>query len=189
MARGSPKETEVSPFFARRRLREGHARNEKRSATPVPLHFQRSWTKALRETLSELLQMDEPRKRYAGMMSGLDIRYDLGTGHPLLGRRVPDLDLITESGPRRVFTLLHEARPVFLDLGAAKAFDITRWEDRVRRVPARYAGVWQLPVIGTVPAPSGVLIRPDGHVAWATEGTDAGLHDALTTWFGPPNDG
>ena len=58
--------------------------------------------------MSELLKMDEPRKRYAAMMSGLDIRYDLGTGHPLLGRRMPDLDLVTESGPRRVFTLLHE---------------------------------------------------------------------------------
>ena len=143
-------------------------------------------TKALRETMSELLKMDEPRKRYAAMMSGLDIRYDLGTGHPLLGRRMPDLDLVTESGPRRVFTLLHDARPVLLNLGEPGALDIAPWADRVQRVDARYAGVWELPVLGAVAAPTAVLIRPDGHVAWVGDGTDQGLRDALTTWFGPP---
>lgn len=141
---------------------------------------------AVRETMSELLRMDEPRKRYAAMMSGLDIHHDLGEGHPLLGRRMPDLDVVTASGPRRVFTLLHEARPVFLDLGEPGAFDIAPWADRVRRVDARYAGVWELPVLGVVAAPTAVLIRPDGHVAWAGDGTDQGLRDALTTWFGPP---
>ena len=146
-------------------------------------------TKALRETMSELLKMDEPRKRYAAMMSGLDIHYDLGTGHPLLGRRMPDLDLVTESGPRRVFTLLHDARPVLLNLGEPGALDIAPWADRVQRVDARYAGVWELPVLGAVAAPTAVLIRPDGHVAWVGDGTDQGLRDALTTWFGPPNHG
>jgi 2-polyprenyl-6-methoxyphenol hydroxylase-like FAD-dependent oxidoreductase len=143
-------------------------------------------TKALYETMSELLSMDEPRKRYAGMMSGLDIRYDLGTGHPLLGRRMPDLDLVTESGPRRVFTLLHDARPVLLNLGEPGALDIASWADRVKRVDARYAGAWELPVLGAVAAPTAVLIRPDGHVAWVGGGTDEGLRDALITWFGPP---
>ena len=145
-------------------------------------------TKALREAMSELLSMDEPRKRYAGMMSGLDIRYDLGAGHPLLGRRMPDLDLVTEGGPRRVFTLLHDARPVLLNLGEPGALDIASspWADRVRRVDARYAGAWELPVLGAVAAPTAVLIRPDGHVAWVADGTDQGLRDALTTWFGPP---
>ncbi len=143
-------------------------------------------TNALRETLSELIRMDEPRKRYAAMMSGLDIRYDLGTGHPLLGRRMPDLDLVTGSGPRRVFTLLHAARPVLLNLGEPGALDIAPWADRVARVDARYAGVWELPVLGAVAGPAAVLIRPDGHVAWVGEGTDQGLRDALTTWFGPP---
>ena len=146
-------------------------------------------TKALHETMSELLKMDEPRKRYAAMMSGLDIRYDLGTGHPLLGRRMPDLDLVTESGPRRVFTLLHDARPVVINLGEPGTLDITAWADRVQRVDARYAGVWELPVLGAVAAPTAVLIRPDGHVAWVGDGTDQGLRDALTTWFGPPNHG
>jgi 2-polyprenyl-6-methoxyphenol hydroxylase-like FAD-dependent oxidoreductase len=146
-------------------------------------------TKAARKAMSELLTMDEPRKRYAAMMSGLDIRYDLGTGHPLLGRRMPDLDLVTANGPRRVFTLLHDARPVLLDLGEPGALDIAPWADRVERVDARYAGVWELPVLGAVAAPAAVLIRPDGHVAWVGDGTDHGLRDALTTWFGPPNHG
>jgi len=145
--------------------------------------------KALWETMSELLKMDEPRKRYAAMMSGLDIRYDLGTGHPLLGRRMPDLDLVTANGPRRVFTLLHDARPVLLNLGEPGALDIAPWAGRVQRIDARYAGVWELPVLGAVAAPTAVLIRPDGHVAWVGDGTDHGLRDALIIWFGPPNHG
>jgi len=146
-------------------------------------------TKALHEKMSELLKMDEPRKRYAAMMSGLDIHYALGTEHPLLGRRMPDLDLVTESGPQRVFTLLHDARPVLLNLGKPGAFDIVPWADRVKRVDARYAGAWELPVLGVVAAPTSVLIRPDGHIAWVSDGTDQGLRHALTTWFGPPNQG
>ncbi|MBX3229198.1 MAG: FAD-dependent monooxygenase [Labilithrix sp.] len=138
-------------------------------------------TEALREDVTELLKMDEPRKRYAGIMSGLDVRYDLGEGHPLLGRRMPDLDL----GARRVYSLLHEARPVLLDLGAR--LDVAPWADRVRLVEASYAGAWELPVLGAVPPPTAVLIRPDGYVAWVGEGTDAGLHDALTKWFGAPS--
>jgi 3-(3-hydroxy-phenyl)propionate hydroxylase len=142
---------------------------------------------ALRETLSELLKMDEPRKRFAAMMSGLDIRYELGAGHPLLGRRMPDLDLATESGPRRVFTLLHEARPVLLNLAEPGALDIAPWSDRVQRLDARYTGAWELPVLGAVAAPAAVVIRPDGYVAWVGDGTDRGLRDALATWFGSPN--
>jgi 2-polyprenyl-6-methoxyphenol hydroxylase-like FAD-dependent oxidoreductase len=141
---------------------------------------------AVRENIAELLRMDEPRKRYAAMMSGLDIHYDLGTGHPLLGRRMPDLDLVIAGGPQRVFTLLHEARPLLLDLGAPGAIDIRPWADRVRRIEARYTGAWELPVLGVVPAPTAVLVRPDGHVAWVGEGTDRGLREALTTWFGAP---
>lgn len=146
-------------------------------------------TGALRETVSELLKMDEPRTRYAAMMSGLDIHYDLGMGHPLLGRRMPDLDLVTESGPRRVFTLLHDAKPVLLNLGDPGTLDIASWADRVERIDARYAGAWELPVLGAVAAPTAVLIRPDGYVAWVGDGTDHGVRDALTTWFGPPRRG
>ena len=143
-------------------------------------------TDALRDAVSELLGMDEPRKRVAAEMSGLDIRYDLGDGHPLLGRRVPDLDLVTADGPRRVFTLLHDARPVLLNLGEPGGLDITPWVDRVRSIDATYAGDWELPVLGRVAAPAAVLIRPDGYAAWAGDGTDAGLREALTTWFGSP---
>ena len=141
---------------------------------------------ALRDTVSELLSMDEPRKRFAAMMSGLDIHYDLGEGHPLAGRRMPDLDLVTAGGPLRVFTLLHDARPVLLNLGEPGGFDITPWADRVRLTDAEYAGQWELPVLGAVPAPAAVLIRPDGYVVWAGDPAHPGLPDALTTWFGPP---
>jgi 2-polyprenyl-6-methoxyphenol hydroxylase-like FAD-dependent oxidoreductase len=141
---------------------------------------------ALRETVSELLSMDEPRKRFAAMMSGLDIHYDLGEGHPLLGRRMPDLDLVTANGPLRVFTLLHDARPVLLNLGEPGGFDVIPWADRVQLIDARYVGIWELPVLGAVTAPSAVLIRPDGYVAWVGDRTHLGLADALTTWFGPP---
>ncbi|UJR82955.1 Hypothetical protein I5071_50200 [Sandaracinus amylolyticus] len=141
-------------------------------------------TRALRETVSELVKMDEPRKRLAGLLSGLDIHYDLGAGHPLLGRRMPDLELTTESGPRRVFTLLHGARPVLLNLGEPGAIDLGARADGVECVDARYRGAWELPVIGVVEAPTAVLIRPDGYVAWTGDGTQDGLRDALTTWCG-----
>ncbi len=139
---------------------------------------------ALRETVSELLNMEEPRKRFAGMMSGLDVRYDLGEGHPLLGRRMPDLDVNTADGPTRVFTLLHDARPVVLNLGEPGGFDLTPWVDRVRLIDAEHVGEWELPVIGTVPRAAAVLVRPDGYVAWAGDLTDPGLPQALSTWFG-----
>lgn len=142
-------------------------------------------TDALRDIVADLAGMDGPRRRLAAQMSGLDIRYDLGEGHPSLGRRMPDLDLMTEDGPLRLFSLLHAARPLLLAFGAGCDVDITPWADRVRSVVARYDGAWELPVVGTVPAPAAVLIRPDGYVAWVGEGTDAGLSDALTKWFGP----
>src|SRR3989475_4914524 len=141
---------------------------------------------ALRDTMSELLSMDEPRKRFAAMMSGLDIHYDLGEGHPLLGRRMPDLDLVTANGPLRVFTLLHDARPALLNLGEPGGFDITRWGDRVQLIDSKYFGTWELPALGAVTAPTAVLIRPDGYVAWVGDRTQRGLADALTTWLGPP---
>jgi len=143
-------------------------------------------TKALGEYVAELLRMDEPRKRWAAEISGLDVHYDLGEGHPLLGRRVPDLDLTTAHGPRRVFALLHDARPVLLNFSEPGGIDITPWADRVPLIDASCSGSWELPVLGTVPAPAAVLIRPDGYVAWVGDGTHAGLDDALTTWFGPP---
>jgi 3-(3-hydroxy-phenyl)propionate hydroxylase len=142
-------------------------------------------TEALREIVLELLDMEEPRKRIATEMSGLGIHYDLGEGHPLLGRRMPDLDLITSGGPMRVFTLLQNARPLLVNLGAPGSIDITPWSDRVRLVDASYDRPWELPALGSVSAPTAVLIRPDGYVAWVGEGTQDGLQDAMNVWFGP----
>jgi len=143
-------------------------------------------TTALRDTVAELFDIDEARKRFAAMLSGLDIHYDLREGHPLLGRRMPDLDLVTADGPLRVYTLLHDARPVLLNLGEPRAFDVAPWVDRVRLVDAEYGGTWELPALGAVTAPPAVLVRPDGYVAWVGDPAEPGLRDALTTWFGPP---
>ena len=142
--------------------------------------------KALGDVVSELLSYEEPRRHFAAMMSGLDVHYDLGEGHPLLGRRMPDLDLVTADGPLRVYALLHRARPVLLKLGEPGGLDIAPWADRVQLVDAEYAGTWELPALGEVAAPSAVLVRPDGYVGWVGEGSDLGLRDALAMWFGPP---
>ena len=142
-------------------------------------------TEALREHMSGILRMDEPRKRYAAMVSGLDVHYELGEGHPLLGRRMPDLELMTAGGPLRVFSLLHDARPVLVNLGEPGSIDVSRWAGRVQSINAKYGGAWELPVIGEVSAPDAVLVRPDGYVAWVGNRGQAGLVQALTTWFGP----
>jgi FAD binding domain len=139
---------------------------------------------ALRDTMSELLTMDEPRTRIAAMMCGLDIHYDLGDGHPLLGRRMPDLDLQTPTGPTRLFTLLYQAHGVLLKFGGqAFDFDITPWSDQMSMLDVHYSGTWKLPIIGEVAAPQAVLVRPDGYVAWVADGSTAGLPDALDRWF------
>ena len=143
-------------------------------------------TNALRDTVAEFLGADEPRRRFAATMSGLGIHYELGEGHPLLGRRMPDLDLLTADGSLRVFALLHDARPVLLNLVEPGGLDIAPWADRVQVIDAEYVGTWELPALGTVTAPAAVLIRPDGYVAWVGDPTQPGLLDALATWFGPP---
>jgi 3-(3-hydroxy-phenyl)propionate hydroxylase len=143
-------------------------------------------TKAVADTLAELLKIDEVRKQIVAETSGLSIHYDLGEGHPLLGRRMPDLDLVTANGPLRVFTLLHDTRPVLLNLGEPGSFDISPWADRVPLIDAKYPGTWELPALGAVTAPTAVLVRPDGYAAWVGDKTQLGLADALATWFGPP---
>jgi 3-(3-hydroxy-phenyl)propionate hydroxylase len=160
------------------------ARALKHTMAQTALQRQDERTKALADVVSELATMDEPRKRLCGIVSGLDIHYDLGEGHLLLGRRMPDLDLVSADGPLRVFTLLHDAKPVLLNLGEPGGFDVTPWADRVKLIDAEYSGLWELPVLGAVTAPTAVLIRPDGYVAWVGGGTEAGLRDALTVWFG-----
>ena len=142
-------------------------------------------SKALRDIMTELLAMDEPRRRFAAMMSGLDIHYDLGSDHPLIGRRMPDLDVVTTDGPLRVFSLLHHGRAALINFGEPGSIGVSGWADRVRLVDAEIC--WRrgnFRLLGVVSGPAAVLVRPDGYVAWAGDGVDAGLTDALTTWLG-----
>jgi 2-polyprenyl-6-methoxyphenol hydroxylase-like FAD-dependent oxidoreductase len=143
-------------------------------------------TEALRETMTDLLRMDEPRKRFAGMLTGLDIRYDLGDGHPLLGRRLPDIEVTTADGIVRAFSLLRTARPLLLNLGERGTIDIAGWRGCVQLVEASYDGAWELPVIGAVAAPTALLVRPDGYVAWVGASMDETLIESLTKWCGKP---
>jgi 2-polyprenyl-6-methoxyphenol hydroxylase-like FAD-dependent oxidoreductase len=184
VAKGTSPESLLDTYQAERH--PVAARVLRNTLVAVALRRDDERTRAVRDTMAELLDMEEPRKRFAAMLSGLDIRYDLGDGHPLVGRRMPDLDLDIAGGSRRLFSLLHEARPVLLNLGERGGFDIAPWADRVRSVDAAYAGAWELPAIGTVAAPAALLIRPDGHVAWVGDRAQRGLADALTIWFGPP---
>jgi 3-(3-hydroxy-phenyl)propionate hydroxylase len=143
-------------------------------------------TRALAGVVAELLALDEPRRLLAAELSGLGVRYPLGDGHPLLGRRMPDLELRTADGPARVFERLHHAGPLLLDFGAAGGFDLAPWSDRVQRVRASCPARWELPEVGALPAPGAVLVRPDGYVAWTGEREAGGLSEALEHWFGPP---
>jgi 2-polyprenyl-6-methoxyphenol hydroxylase-like FAD-dependent oxidoreductase len=182
---GTGRESLLGTYHAERHPVAARVLRYTMAQTALQRHDERS--KAVVDVVSEVASMDEPRKRLAGLISGLDVQYDLGEGHPLLGRRMPDLDLITADGSLRVFELLHAARPVLLELGRRGDFDITPWADRVQIVDASYQGEWELPVIGPVGAPTAVLIRPDGYVAWVGDGTHHGLPDALAFWFGPPS--
>lgn len=141
-------------------------------------------SKALGDIVSELLAMDGPRKRIAAEMVGLTIQYNFGDGHPLLGRRMPDLDLIVAHDIVRVFSLLHDARPLLINFAESGSIDITSWSDRVQLIDAKYEGTWDLPVIGVVNSPRAVLVRPDGYVAWVGDQSQVGLIEALTRWFG-----
>jgi 3-(3-hydroxy-phenyl)propionate hydroxylase len=162
------------------------ARALRHTMAQTALHRGDDRTHALVEVVSELVSMEEPRRHIAGIISGLDIHYELGEGHPLLGRRMPDLDLETSGGSRRLFEMLHSARPLLLNLGEPADVEITAWADRVQRIDAGYNGEWELPVLGAVSAPTAALVRPDGYVAWVGQGSDVGLSEALSYWFGPP---
>ena len=183
VANGASPESLLDTYHAERH--PVGARVLRNTMAQVALRRNDERSKALGDIVSELIGMNEPRKRIAGELSGLDIHYDFGPGHPLLGRRMPDLDVMTANGPLRIFSLLHRARPVLLNLGDAGGFDITPWAARVQLVAAKYDGLWELPVLGAVSAPTAMLIRPDGYVAWVGEPTQPALTDALATWFGP----
>jgi|SRR5438105_2122396 len=184
VVKGSAPESLLDTYHAERH--PVAARVLRHTIAQVALLRANDYVKTLGDIIAELLAIDEPRRRFAAMISGLGIHYDLGDGHPLLGRRMPDLDLVTANGPQRVFALLHDAKPVLLNFGEPGELDSTGWADRVQLLAARHAGEWELPDLGQVAAPAAVLIRPDGYVAWVGDGTDNGLRDALTTWFGSP---
>ena len=182
VVRGSSPDSLLDTYHAERH--PVAARVLKNTMAQVALLRPDERTDALRDFVSEMLRMDEPRRRFAAMMSGLDVRYDFGEGHPLLGCRMPDVDLVTDRGPVRAYSLLHEGRPLLVNLGARGGFDDAPWAARVRTVDARCDGPWELPAIGAVAAPPALLVRPDGHVAWVGELAGAGPADALTFWFG-----
>jgi len=114
----------------------------------------------------------------ADLLAGSDVRYT-EHDHPLVGRFVPDLDLVTDDGPTRLAELLRTARPLLLDLGHGGLGAAAQgWRDRVDVVTATTAD----------PAPTGLLVRPDGYIAWAaSDCRPTGLAGALRTWFGPPH--
>ncbi|GAA2169184.1 FAD-dependent monooxygenase [Pedococcus bigeumensis] len=184
VVKGASPEALLDSYFAERH--PATARVLDNVVTQAILQRSDARTDAVRATFADLLGSDRPRNQVAGLLSGLDVAYDLGEGHPLLGRRMPDLDLVTPAGPRRVYELLHDARPLLLNLGAPGSLAAPRWADRVTQVDAESSGPWVLPVVGTVAAPTAVLVRPDGHVAWVGEGSADGLDRALATWCGPP---
>jgi 3-(3-hydroxy-phenyl)propionate hydroxylase len=184
VVKGTAPETLLDSYHAERHpVGAGVLRN---TMAHIALRRNDARSQALADVVDDLLRMDGPRKHLAGSMSGLDIHYDLGAGHPLLGRRMPDLDLTTAAGSIRCYSLLHRARPVLINLGAGGRFDIGPWSNRVHMLDATCDAAWELPVIGPVPAPDAVLVRPDGYVAWVG-GPDSGdLTVALTRWFGAP---
>jgi 3-(3-hydroxy-phenyl)propionate hydroxylase len=181
--KGTAPESLLDTYYAERHPLA--ARVLRNTMAQVALRRPDDGSKALGDIVAELLGMDEPRRRIAAEISGLDIHYELGTGHPLLGRRMPDLDLVVAHDSLRVFSLLHGARPLLLNLGKPGRFDLGPWAERIQLIEATYVGAWNLPVLGFVAAPAALLIRPDGYVAW-TGDSDAALRGALTTWFGPP---
>lgn len=143
-------------------------------------------TVALNEILDDVVATRDARTRIAARIHGLDVAYDLGAGHPLLGRRMPDLDVVGPAGPTRISLLLHEAKPLLLNFADPGRMDSSPWADRVRAMDVGFDGTWELPVIGEVAPPIAVLVRPDGHVAWVESGSAVPLSDALARWFGPP---
>lgn len=146
------------------------------------LHRGDPQTEALRDMMGEMSGFDAVKHWYAARMSGLDVRYDLGEGHPLLGRRMPDIELATATGTTSISALLQAAKPLLVTLCDCDLGDLADWRDRVSVVGARYSGSWELPVIGNVTTPAAVLIRPDGYVCWTDHNAQIPLLTALVTW-------
>lgn len=133
---------------------------------------------AMRAIFTELMRLPEANSYLSGMISGLDTCYDRADDdHPLIGRRMPDLDLLTDDGATRLSALMHDGRGVLLQLDNLTP-SMRGWDDRVRHVTAKAADGIDA---------DAVLIRPDGHVCWASP-NPTGLTGALNRWFGAPTD-
>ncbi|MEU9011266.1 monooxygenase [Streptomyces sp. NPDC048479] len=142
---------------------------------------------ALRKLINDLLGMEQVNRRLAGAVSAIDTAYP-SKGDPLTGRRLPDVALVTTTtGAGRVYDLLHEGRFVLLCLdGDTSARETGRWASRVTSVTVTRHDAH--PVLDGL---TEVLIRPDGHIAWATRAHDLRTRrmertQALTTWAGTP---
>lgn len=143
-------------------------------------------TDALRDTVGDLIGTDQVRHRLARMITALDIRYDTGDDHPLAGRRVPDVDLVTDSGETRVCELLRTGRPILLRCNGNRKHGGSAWYDGIDIVDAvAREARWTVPGAGEIAAPAAVLVRPDGYAAWVADEPGAeGLAEALSTWVG-----
>lgn len=140
----------------------------------------------LRDIFGELMTHLDVQRHLAGMVTGLDIRYDVGPGdHPMLGRRMPNLELVND-GKSSVYEHLHAARGLLLDLADDPAVRTTTaaWADRVTTVTATPHPASQL-----FEDARAVLVRPDGYIAWIGSDPGVGLTDALTRWFGSADRG
>jgi 2-polyprenyl-6-methoxyphenol hydroxylase-like FAD-dependent oxidoreductase len=135
---------------------------------------------AMRSQLASLLCGAQANEQLAAAMSGMNVCYVHDAPNPLIGRRIPDAEVITQKGTVRMFSLLHTQRTVLLDFenlperatAASETIDYVGAQKTVRQ--------WRLPVVGWVDVPSALLVRPDGHVAWVSSDTDShGLTEAL----------
>jgi 3-(3-hydroxy-phenyl)propionate hydroxylase len=185
VVKGISSDSLLDTYHAERHPADARALEYSKAVSALQRHDAR--IAAVRDLMDELVAMEQPRRHVVGLISGLAVHYDLGEGHPLLGRRMPDLDLVTDGGVVRVYSLLHAARPVLVNFGPSGSIAVGDRADRVQLVDASYDADWELPVLGRVEGPAAVLVRPDGHVAWVGDGTRTGLEDALTTWFGAPD--
>ncbi|MFD5342486.1 FAD-dependent monooxygenase [Streptomyces anulatus] len=139
----------------------------------------------LRDVLSELIPYEAVSRHLAGMVTGLEIHYDVGGGtHPLLGHRMPRIELVGENSKVSSTELLHAGRGILLDLEDNPVLRrrAAGWADRVDIVTASPHGIAPgSPLFGT----AAVLVRPDGHIAWAAPGSHQDLPTSLERWFGP----
>ncbi|MFI1753746.1 rifampin monooxygenase [Streptomyces sp. NPDC020571] len=123
--------------------------------------------RAVRRLLAELMRFEDVSRHLTEKVTALDVRYDFGPGHDLVGRRMRDVEL----GRGRLYDRMRSGRGLLLD--RTGRLSVKGWSDRVDHVVDDGEKL-------TVPA---MLLRPDGHVAWAGD-DQQDLYDRLPRWFG-----